>query len=174
MNTYKTVLVGFLLSVVWSPIVSAESWPYGIVDKARGYSAEFILTAGAMTVTIPAADLPFIQRVIISTKDPYRLGWTVHYDGPPAQTLSVNTVAPPFMLELLWTGSLPDGRGRIERTGAAQGAPTVPGGNPPQGGWTLLPGLANDIGVGADGTVWVIGADAVPGGYGIHRWTGSA
>ena len=39
--------------------------------------------------------------------------------------------------------------------------------------WRRLPGLAKDIGVGADGTVWVIGHDRGPGGYGIHRWNGS-
>ena len=46
---------------------------------------------------------------------------------------------------------------------------TVYGGNY----WESLPGLANDIGVGADGTVYIIGTDALPGGYGIHRWNGS-
>ena len=37
----------------------------------------------------------------------------------------------------------------------------------------LMPGLAVDIGVGADGTVWAIGANAAPGGYGIYRWDGA-
>ena len=39
--------------------------------------------------------------------------------------------------------------------------------------WTQLNGEAQDIGVGANGAVWVIGTDVTPGGYGIHRWTGS-
>ena len=39
--------------------------------------------------------------------------------------------------------------------------------------WRELPGRAVDIGVGANGEVWVIGTDASPGGYSIHRWTGS-
>jgi hypothetical protein len=39
--------------------------------------------------------------------------------------------------------------------------------------WNQLPGLARDIGVGANGAVWVIGTNAVSGGYGIYRWTGS-
>jgi len=39
--------------------------------------------------------------------------------------------------------------------------------------WTLLPGKAKDIGIGANGAAWVIGANKVPGGYGIYRWTGS-
>jgi Tectonin domain len=30
---------------------------------------------------------------------------------------------------------------------------------------------ATDIGIGADGTIWVIGADAAPGGYNIYRST---
>jgi len=37
------------------------------------------------------------------------------------------------------------------------------------GNWQQLPGLAKDIGVGADGSVWVIGMDPEPGGYGIHH-----
>ena len=36
-----------------------------------------------------------------------------------------------------------------------------------------LVGAANDIDVGPDGSVWVIGTGAVPGGFGIFRWTGS-
>jgi hypothetical protein len=40
-------------------------------------------------------------------------------------------------------------------------------------GWQLLPGAGSDIGVGANGEVWVIGATAVAGGYGIYRWSGT-
>jgi hypothetical protein len=40
-------------------------------------------------------------------------------------------------------------------------------------GWQLLPGLGRDIGVGANGAVWLIGANPVPGGFGVFRWTGS-
>jgi Tectonin domain len=43
--------------------------------------------------------------------------------------------------------------------------------------WIPRPGQAKDIGVGADGTVWVIGSNSVgawAGNYGIYRWTGSA
>jgi len=38
------------------------------------------------------------------------------------------------------------------------------------GYWEELPGLAKDISVGADGSVWVIGSDRREGGYGIYRW----
>jgi len=41
-----------------------------------------------------------------------------------------------------------------------------------EGNWQQLPGLAVDIGVGADGSVLVIGKNQVPGGYGIFQWTG--
>ena len=37
--------------------------------------------------------------------------------------------------------------------------------------WVQLPGAARDIGVGRDGTVWVIGTQPVGGGnFAIHRW----
>jgi hypothetical protein len=40
--------------------------------------------------------------------------------------------------------------------------------------WTLQPGAGYDIGVGDySSSVWVIGTNPVPGGYGIYRWNGS-
>jgi hypothetical protein len=39
--------------------------------------------------------------------------------------------------------------------------------------FTLRPGLGVDVGVGSNGSVWVVGTNPVPGGYGIYRWTGS-
>jgi hypothetical protein len=39
--------------------------------------------------------------------------------------------------------------------------------------WVQGPGTLNDIAVGADGSLWGIGTNPVPGGYGIYRWTGS-
>jgi hypothetical protein len=41
-------------------------------------------------------------------------------------------------------------------------------------GWKRLPGKATDIAVGADGTVWIVGADAVEGGFRVAKWTGKA
>jgi hypothetical protein len=40
--------------------------------------------------------------------------------------------------------------------------------------WNLLPGGATDIGVGPEGSVWVIGNVPEPGGYGIYYWNGSS
>jgi hypothetical protein len=39
--------------------------------------------------------------------------------------------------------------------------------------FTLRPGGATDIGVGANGSVWVIGTNPTGGGYGVYRWTGA-
>jgi hypothetical protein len=40
--------------------------------------------------------------------------------------------------------------------------------------WRQLPGTAKDIGIEADGSVWIIGTN--PSGtkdnFGVHRWTG--
>jgi len=41
------------------------------------------------------------------------------------------------------------------------------------GSWQRMPGLAKDIGCGADGSVWVIGTDGTGGGYGIYHWNGA-
>ena len=41
------------------------------------------------------------------------------------------------------------------------------------GRWIKRPGYARDIGIGADGSVWVIGTSSGSGGHGIFRWTGS-
>ena len=40
--------------------------------------------------------------------------------------------------------------------------------------WVKRDGAARDVGVGADGSVWVIGTNVLPGGYGIWRRTGDA
>ena len=37
------------------------------------------------------------------------------------------------------------------------------------GSWQKVPGAARDIGVGADGTVWVIGTESAPGGRVLFR-----
>ena len=40
--------------------------------------------------------------------------------------------------------------------------------------WNKLSGSAHDIGVGADGSVWVIGTGSLPpGGFGIFYWDAS-
>jgi hypothetical protein len=41
------------------------------------------------------------------------------------------------------------------------------------GSWEHLPGCALDIGVGADGSAWVIGCLSATGGHSIHKWNGS-
>lgn len=38
--------------------------------------------------------------------------------------------------------------------------------------WERIPGLAKDIGVGADGTVWVVGASEYGYDYGLYSWDG--
>lgn len=38
--------------------------------------------------------------------------------------------------------------------------------------WSQQPGEARDIGVGANGAVWVIGTASVPGGHSIATWNG--
>lgn len=41
------------------------------------------------------------------------------------------------------------------------------------GGWKAFPGCARDVGIGANGALWVVGCNAVTGGYGIYQWIGS-
>jgi hypothetical protein len=38
--------------------------------------------------------------------------------------------------------------------------------------WESRPGAAKDVGIGANGVVWVIGANPVAGSFDIHRWDG--
>ncbi len=41
-------------------------------------------------------------------------------------------------------------------------------------GWELLPGLAREVAVGGDGSVWCLSAaDIAPGGASIHHWNGT-
>jgi len=39
--------------------------------------------------------------------------------------------------------------------------------------WHRMPGLAKDIGIGANGAVWIIGADVINNNHGIYKWTGT-
>jgi hypothetical protein len=39
--------------------------------------------------------------------------------------------------------------------------------------WVRVPGRARDIGIGADGSVWVIGVDDHRDGHSIYRFNGS-
>lgn len=80
-----------------------------------------------------------------------------------------------------WNGSnwdkIPGGAVKVDVS--PQGTPWIVnnGGNifrgNGSGSFELLPGLATDIGVGADGTVYITGTGAIPGGYGVFRWNGS-
>ena len=45
--------------------------------------------------------------------------------------------------------------------------------SPPPSFFTLRPGLGVDVGAGSNGSVWIVGTNPVPGGYGIYRWSGS-
>jgi Tectonin domain len=38
--------------------------------------------------------------------------------------------------------------------------------------WVKMPGAANDVGCGSDGSVYIIGTAAFPGGYKIYKWNG--
>jgi hypothetical protein len=40
--------------------------------------------------------------------------------------------------------------------------------------FSLYPGLATDVAVGANGSVWAVSANPVSGGYRLWRWTGTA
>ena len=63
------------------------------------------------------------------------------------------------------------GRMSVCACGPARPAPgpvvPMPAPVPMQPAWRDLPGLANDIGIGANGAAWVIGTNATPGGFGI-------
>lgn len=38
--------------------------------------------------------------------------------------------------------------------------------------WKQVPGIAQDIGIGANDSVWITGGDERGDGYGVYRWTG--
>src|SRR5690606_23649422 len=44
---------------------------------------------------------------------------------------------------------------------------------PATNNWSLKPGGASDIAVGAEGSVWIIGGNPVQGGYEISKWNGN-
>ena len=44
---------------------------------------------------------------------------------------------------------------------------------PPPAPFARQPGAGTDISVGANGSVWVVGTNRVPDGYGVYRWDGT-
>jgi hypothetical protein len=40
--------------------------------------------------------------------------------------------------------------------------------------WILDSGAASDVSFGADGSLWILGTNTVPGGHGIFAWTGTS
>lgn len=111
------LFVAVVMACMAPEVALAGMVPFGVVDRANGYSADFAPVTGPAIIRIAPADLPVIYRVIISLKDRGQPGWFVLYDGPPAETIAVPFQgAPPLMLELLWRGMLPDGHGTISWT----------------------------------------------------------
>ena len=45
--------------------------------------------------------------------------------------------------------------------------------NPDGSAWQAMPGSGRDVAAGPNGSAWLIGSNAVPGGYGIYHWTQS-
>jgi hypothetical protein len=40
--------------------------------------------------------------------------------------------------------------------------------------WSPQPGEAQDIGIGPNGAIWIIGTTPVPGGFNISTWNGES
>jgi hypothetical protein len=62
----------------------------------------------------------------------------------------------------LWIGSLSFAGGRPQLNAS------------PPSSFSMLPGAATDIAVGANGSPWLVGTNTVPGGHPIYHWTGSS
>jgi len=112
-----TVFAGFFFLLMFACLLPmqafAGSTSYGIVDRARGYSADFLSISGSATIYIPPEDISYVTRVLVSAKDPWRQGWITLYDGRASSVIQVGYAGTPVMLEMFWKGTLPNGHGRI-------------------------------------------------------------
>ena len=92
-----------------------------------------------------------VYRVPVNPQDVVSIEMVPAGGAPPPQT-----PAPPANIGMPWVvngnGNIFRGDGRV---------------------WQQLSGLATAIGVGADGSAWVIGTNTVPGGFGIWRLAGN-
>jgi hypothetical protein len=61
----------------------------------------------------------------------------------------------------------------VLKVGQAVGSGSVASAPEVSPGFSPVPGLASDIGVGADGSVWALGASAIPWGFHIWRLVGN-
>jgi hypothetical protein len=69
-------------------------------------------------------------------------------------------------------GGLADRAGAAVQSSVRVAPATQASATAPAGFFRPLPGTATDISEGADGSLWVIGTNPVPGGFGIFKWTG--
>lgn len=139
---------------------------YGPGARPTGSAASLSVDGRAVSVCVVAAhgnpDAAAVARldeahsVVVVPREPLRPGGT-------------------------YTGAVTSSRGRaalrfsVAADAATGSVATAPAPKPSSAPslWQRLPGAARDLGVGADGTAWVLGRSAVPGGWSIHRWTGT-
>jgi hypothetical protein len=108
-----TVFWVLVLSVAASAVAQTGVEAIGVVDRSRGYAAEFAAVEGPAAVRLNPVDLQFVRRVIVLAKDPLKPGWIPLYEGPAREVIQVRYEGTPISVELFWTGTLPDGRGTI-------------------------------------------------------------
>ena len=111
----RGIQAAFIAAVFFGVAVQviAESANFSVADKTRGYNADFFSVTGPATVTFAAADLSVITRAHVTVKDPQWPGWITLYDGPPQASLQVKYMGTPLLLELFWSGPLPNGQGTV-------------------------------------------------------------
>jgi hypothetical protein len=174
---------------------AGQQWVIGANPVPGGYGIFYWSGAnwtpvdgGAVRIAVDSSGVPWVVNSAGNIFRRQNGGWAVlpgaAYDvaagGGQTWVIGMNPVPGGYGI-FYWTGSgwYPVEGGAVRVAVDPSGVPWVvnSAGNifrRQNNAWTVMPGLARDIGIGANGAVWVIGTNSVPGGGSPFYWTGSS
>jgi hypothetical protein len=177
------------LGGVGNQLTSLTGYCAGVVDGGNAVSGQLVYSpcsAGVLEaqVTPSPPGISVVWRSNSSAGPPIVAGglvWTINHNNGDLYGLDPtngHVLQGPFALGPVAnhfpTPAVADGlllAAASNTVHAFDGPAGLPPRPPP--GFVLLPGAATDIGVGANGSVWVTGVNTVSGGFGPWHWTGS-
>jgi outer membrane protein assembly factor BamB len=179
------VLNGAALGGVGQQLASAGSYCGGVVDGGSAISGDTVYTpcgSGVVRTQVTSTSVTVVWRSSTGAAGPPIIAgglvWTIGggnlyglnpANGVAVQTFSLGSIANHFPTPAVADGLLfAPAANTVHAFEGAGGLPPAPA----PLSFTLRPGVASAISVGANWTVEVVGSNAVPGGFGLWRWNG--
>ena len=149
---------------------SSTNWTLGLSRQMSSWNAMDQITLNALTgLGTPLQVAPAASDVGVGGTSAWKLGpESVGSDGFAAHVWNGSTWGPPSLIGARRIAVDPGGAPWIVNTTGGISRLVADS-------WTSMPGLGRDIGIGANGDVWLIGTNAIgPSDYGIYKWDGAA